>query len=258
MTKERTSEQIEADAIAQGWNPNYTGENARTAEEFLEVGKKIPAVQSANNKKLLDKVSGLEIKIQEQNQLFKDFTSQQFKVVAEASKKAYDKAVKDIEAKQLKAVEDGDAEEYKALETEKKDLEKPAPAPKAPEPPKIDPVFTKWHKENSWYKPNGSDDLSMAAETYGKALLNRRPDLTGPAYYKEVEKHIKTVFPDSFKTADPGKLDTGGHDPKPTGKKGFKDLPKEAQKACNDFVKQGMMKQEEYVKSYFDAYGEEL
>lgn len=245
---------IEAQAKAQGWNPDYKGENARTAEEFLQVGENISAVQAENNKKLLDKVESLESMVSQQNDTFKSFQAQQFKVIEESRQEGHDKAMKSIEKKQRTAAEEGDVEKYDALEAEKKAIKKPAPV--ADTAPKRDPEFTAWHKDNSWYNQARPDALTVAADNYGKFLLQERKDLTGPAYYKEVEKHIKTVFSDQFKSADPGKIDAGNPgNPKPSGGKGYKDLPKEAKEACDMFVKQGLVSKEEYCKEY--PWGEE-
>jgi len=252
--------EAEAQAKAQGWTPKeeFTGDPGkwRSAEEFLDVGNKISAVQADNNRKLLEKVESLEGVVRNQSETFDSFQKQQFKVIGEANKAGYNKAVKDIEKKQRVAVEDGDVAAFDALEKEKKGIEKPKAVAPVETKPAEDPEFKAWHKENSWYKVGSPDEISMAADSYGGILLSRRPDLTGPAYYKEVEKHIKTVFPDSFKAPE-SKIETGGRNNTPTGKTGYKDLPKDAKEACDMFVKQGMMTKEDYTKEYFEANGVE-
>lgn len=240
--------EIEDKAKAQGWTPkeNFKGDpdKWRTAEEFIKVGEGIQAVQSERNEKLLADIEDLRTDM-------KELTSQQFKVIAEAKKKGYDDAVADLEKKQRAAAEEGDVDRYDKLAKEKQNLKKPEQPP-----PKIDPEFTQWHKENQWYKPNNPDPISMAADTYGMALMKQRPDLHGTEYYKEVEKHIKLIFPDTFKPSNGDKLDTSEHRSRSTGKKDYDSLPEEAKKACDMQVEKYGITQEGYVKQYFKAYGE--
>lgn len=245
------TESIEEKAKAQGWTPleDFKGDpdKWRSAEAFIKVGDNIQAVQSERNSKLLDDITNLKADMQE-------LTQQQFKVIAEAKQRGYDKAVKDIESKQIDAVEDGDVEGYKKLEAEKKELE--APTVRV-EQPKLDPVFVDWHQKNSWYKNNSADPISQAADTYGAFLAKTRQDLQGADFYKAVEKHIKTVFPDNFKK-QPTNLDVDGQikTSKAAGKKDYDSLPTEAKAACKLQVKKFGIKKEDYVKEYFKAYGE--
>jgi len=242
--------EIEEKAKAQGWNPDFKGENAKTAEEFLEVGNRIQAVQTERNNKLIADVAKLTDSLDEMK-------NQQFKVVHEARQESYKKAVADIEAKQLAAVATGDLTEFKALEKEKKAVKVPKVEPTAPAQPAADPIFTDWHKENTWYKANGSDDVSMSAEAYAQVLVSKRPDLKGAEFYKEIEKHVKRVHPDQFGKASP-KIDPGnqgGGGGKATGKT-FTDLPPEAKKACESQVGEYGITKEGYAKSYFEFNGE--
>lgn len=243
--------EIEEKAKSQGWNPDFEGPGAKTAEEFVRDGERIAAISSKNNKKLSEEIAGLKTTIETQNTNFSDFQKQQFKAIHEASKTGYDKAVKEIEEKQLAAVEDGDTDKYKELDKEKKDLKKPVvTTPKAEEKPKVDPEFLTWHKDNSWYKATNPDDVSMAADTYATALGKQQPGLVGADFYKAVEKHIKTVFPDKFSNQQ-SNLDTSEHSTqKKSGGKKYSDLPAELKKSCDLQCERMGLKREDWVKAY--------
>lgn len=238
---------VEEKAKVQGWNPDYDGPNRKTAEQFLEDGEKIAPVVAERNKKLMEDIASLK-------QDIKELSDQQFKVIAEAKQKGYNDAMRELEEKQIEAVEEQDVEKFKALEEEKKKLKRPDIKKTNPEQ-KIDPDFTEWHKENTWYRAGSQDPISIAADAYGGFLVNSRPDLKGKDFYKEVEKHIKTIFPDQFGKPD-SKIEIGHSGSKKSKDKTFDNLPPEAQKACKMQEKKFGIKREEYVKEYFAAYGE--
>lgn len=233
---------VEEKAKAQGWNPNYKGENAKSAEQFLKDGETIAPIVAERNNKLMEEVADLK-------KGMKELSDQQWQVIREAKEEGYKKAMAEIEKKQLEAVEDGDVDKFKALEKEKKTIKKPEEKQPVKEQPKLDPVFVDWHKENTWYKPNSADEVSMAAEAYGQVLAQKRPDLSPNDYYKTIEKHIKRTYPESFQKQT-NKLDVSDNTKQGGSSKGYDNLPPEAKKMCDMQVKKFGISKEDWVKNY--------
>jgi len=249
--------EIEEQAKKQGWNPDFKGANAKTAEQFMEDGKNIAPIAAERNQKLLEEVEALKQSNLTLTNDMKGFLKDQHKRIHASEKRGYDKAIKEIEKKQLTAVEEGDTEEFKALEKEKKGLEKPKAPTTKTDTPKQNPELIKWHKNNPWFKIDSKgtavDAISAAAISYDIYLNSARPDLQGVDALKEVEKHIKLTFPGQFKAPD-SKLDTSSHNSNNSGGKGYKGLSKEEKAACDSQVTKGYCTQEEWVKSYEEAY----
>jgi hypothetical protein len=76
----------------------------------------------------------------------------------------------------------------------------------------------------------------------------------GKARLDEIQRRVEAAFPEKFKNPNKGKEDkVGGGSPvedAPVKAASYKSLPKEAKAACDDFVAQGFMTQEEYVAQY--------
>lgn len=238
--------EVEEKAKKQGWNPDYDGPNAKTAEEFIADGERIAAIASKNNKKL-------ESELEDVKGLLKEMQDQQFKTLAEAKQQGYQQALKEIEKQQRAAVEDADVEKFDELEKEKKNLKKPE-VEKPKKEPAIAPELKAWLKDNPWY--NRDEDLTIAADVYAKSLARRNPDLDPTDFYNKVGKRVKKMFPENFETERPNNVETPSKKTQSKGKKKYSDLPPEAKKACDRQVKTMGISQEDYVNEYFKAVGE--
>jgi hypothetical protein len=243
--------EIEEKAKAQGWNPDYKGEKAKTAEQFLEDGKKIAPMQAERNEKLANEVMGLKADI-------KELLENQHKVTAEARKQGYEKGLKKIKDKKIEAAAEADVEKVKALDKEEDKLRASYASETTtvtPNKPKMDPEFTDdWHPKNKWYKPGTKDPATIYAEAIGKSLMDEGSRLSGKAFYNAVKKEVKLVFPDIEGKQPINKLDVSDHSSTPSspGKKSYSDLPPEAKKACDMQVKKYGIKKDDYVKNYFE------
>ena len=242
--------EVEEKAKAQGWNPDYKGENAKSAEQFIEDGLKIAPIAAERVNKLTDDVAALTQSNKTLTDNISEFINGQHKVTAEAEKRGYDKAVGEIADKKRAAVAEGDTDTYDALDKEEKKLKKPEAAPTPKEKPKPNPEFDSWVKDNMWYA--NDSDLQAAADTYAEVLVKRKPALVGtPGFFKDVEKHIKLIFPDSFKASTP-KLDTSENNgSRQEGKTGYSDLPPEAKKQCDRQCKLMKLDKKAWAASYF-------
>ena len=99
--EEMNDEQIEAEALKQGYNPNYDGENKKTPKEFLEVAFNHQHVLKERNEKLSKQ-------IEEMSEKFSNLQSTTKKLVDDIEtqkKKAVEKAIKQLEAEEMKRLD---------------------------------------------------------------------------------------------------------------------------------------------------------
>ena len=250
----------EADAREMGWKPQdeWSGpeDGWRDAKSFVQRGEEIlPIVKQQSKKfreqnaKLQDEVSDLKKTVES----FKDWRSK-------TEKNAYERAMKTILSQQEKAVEDGDTEQFRKLEAEKADLNKETKAEETPTDPKGLPaseqrVVEDWVSDNKWF--NKDIELNGYAQAVHMNLRKQHPEWDLEDNLEEVTKRVKEKFPEKFensRASRPSKVNGGGI-PKAQGQgNSYSDLPADAKQACDDFVKQGLMTKQEYIKEYF-AHG---
>lgn len=260
---------IEQLAKAQGWKgpEEYSGppEKFKDAEEFLKVAEEYGPVARERNRRLTEQVEQLNRKIEK--------TQETLQKLAEHHKKtkdyAYIKAMRDLERQRLEAVEIGDTEKFKEVEKDLLELQstvaEPAPVPGTDKVIIPDQeVIDIWMKENPWYAGSETDEpdliLAQAATMASNLVAKKKPGLTTAEHLAEVKKMVMKSFPDRFddpsdgeKTKAPKVMSGntyGGRSTKSNGKS-YSDLPADAKKACDDFVKQGLMSKDEYVKEFF-------
>jgi len=154
-----------------------------------------------------------------------------------------------IQAKQLQAVEEGDTEAYKAAEEQRERLQQPS------QQTGPDPVVADYRASNEW-----AQDPALWGEA--AMAVNYMPNLGSvtPAEQLEfAEATMKRRYPHLFaaqepapKPAAPARVDSGGlgfGQPK----KGFHNLPADAQKVAREMVEDGIFKSvEDYAKAYME------
>lgn len=252
---------VEEQARAQGWVPpeEFKGDpsKAKTAEEFLETGTKIQAIQVERNKALTRQITEMNARIAEMQRTFMEN-------IKESKKSGYEQAKREILAEQKIAVENGDVEKFEQLEAKKDKLEKPnVTSEERKAPPK---EFIEWQLDNDWYMDKSNPDhmaMTAYADAIGPKLAQQEPDLSPQKFYARVTAEIKKKFPDNFANAkrfSEAEV-SGGKEPaaKSNGKKDFSALSKDLKdgwKAAAE--KSGFYKdKEEYAKRMFEFYGEE-
>jgi hypothetical protein len=234
-------QEIEKKARRLGWVPKdeFRGDETRwiDADKFVERGEtEIPLMRND--------ISRLHKQIDEMQGTFKEFSEYH----RQTEKRAYDRARADIEAEMKAAVSEGDLEKYDKANKELNDL-KPPPEQTNTQP--VDPLFTQWHATNQWY--NKDVWMTADADKVSNVLANSRSDLQGIDLYNEVTKEIVKKYPESFSNPRRNEPDELGNPPSgPSGKKNYANMDKEARDTCDRFVKEGLMKQEEYVKTYWE------
>ena len=224
---------VEAEARRMGWKPeaDYTGPDGKwvDAETFVS--------RQENDPRFLRQSLRLSMRRQEKLEKGLDaLVAHRDREVKMAEEAAYDKAIREIEAKYKSAVEEGDVDaaseawkERESLEVEKYD-------------PKKD-VVNKWIESNAWY----ADDPILADWANKYQAMKESQGMPLEESLEATEEYIKRKFPDEFgekkRTAPKGMSGNrrSGVNSRKTAKPGtYEALNREAKASCDNFVK--MMK----------------
>uniref|UniRef100_A0A6M3J296 Uncharacterized protein n=1 Tax=viral metagenome TaxID=1070528 RepID=A0A6M3J296_9ZZZZ len=230
---------VETQAKNLGWVPKdeFRGdpEQWRDADEFIQHGEATLPI-------LRDNIKTLHKKLDDQGRVIKDFAAHHKKV----EEKAYQRALKKLKEERLAAVDKGDTQEFEKIDKEIADLEKTSAGTKP------GAGFAEWKEENQWYEDD--IDMSIYADNVGTYLAARHPAWPSAKVFAEVTKKVKAKFPAKFKNGRRDQqplVESGGAGPAAAAGKKYADLPAGAKKACDDFVQEGLLTREEYVKDYF-------
>lgn len=173
----------------------------------------------------------------------------------ETEARAYQRALADLKQEKVKAIEAGDGEKVVEIDEQIAQVKE---AQKTPEvKPKetqtsTDSDYRKWALENTWYALDA--DLRHIAELFGEEVKASNPGLSGRAFLDEVTAKVKEAAPEKFENPNRKNASVSsssdGRSPTTRTKKGYNDLPAEAKVACDKFVKQKLMTQDEYLAEY--------
>jgi hypothetical protein len=243
---QQIDEETLKEAKRQGWVPEeeFNGPEGKwvDAETFVKKGKEINALLRKDNDFLKREVSEMKSTMME----FKKFH-------AETEKRAYDRAMADLRDQKKEAISQGDGDRVLQIDDAIDDLKQSKPVAPTASTPTIDPVFSQWSEDNRWYATDAQ--LKTEADLIGEVIKRQNPTLIGQSFLDEVTTRVKRMYPEKFTNANrarPSPVE-GTTAPKAVGKvgKGFKDLPPEAQQACQKFEKQGLVTRDQYLKEYF-------
>jgi hypothetical protein len=252
----------EAKARRLGWvsKEEFKGDpdKHRSAEEFLQRGETILPILQRDNKKLHDTVSRFEKELRET----KEAAAGVEDLVRKSAEREHKKALRDLERRLDAAIETADVTQARQIRAEISELQGGEPAPKRepkpvgePDKPAVDPEIQSWIDQNDWF--NKSVALrGYATEVYGD-LEKQFPGKSRSELLSETKQRTVDRFPEKFgvnpkrdgaaAVAAPGGV---ASTKKPAGRT-YDDLPAEAKRACDKFVKNipGYTK-EKYVKDY--------
>jgi hypothetical protein len=245
---EAVDEETVALAKSMGWvdEDGFRGDKSRWvgADKFVEKGMNdLPVLRErlrAQSKKLNDMEGDI----------------QSFKTHHEQTQaREYQRAVKDLEDKQLATVDTGDTDEYKRIQQQKQDLamdhsRTARPGSKTPD----NPLYSTWKDENSkWFEKDA--EMTSYANRASDFVAEMKPELIGKKeFLDEVDKEVRSRFKDRFENTQrnkPSAVETGGRSPRgrETGRS-YSDLPVEAKAACDKFVRRGLITKDQYVTDY--------
>lgn len=242
---------IESAAKAEGWAPkeDWRGDPEAwvDAPTFVQRGKEIlPIVQ----KKLDDQMevaNSLRSELDDVKQTaaqFREFQKQR----VEETKRYYQQQITDLKELKKQAIADADGDQVVKIDDQ---IDEAKAAQQNVQPPSNDgqKILDDWVKKNEWY---GKDEV-LRSFADGYATNELAGKFEGAALLNELEKKVKTTFPEKFenKKRETSAVDSGGGKPTKRGKS-YNDLPSEAKDACENFIEMvpGYTK-EMYVEEYF-------
>lgn len=250
------SNEAETEARRLGWvdKEEFRGDpdKWRPAEEFLDRGKRILPIVLRDNEKLQRKIGSLESKIA-------DFAKTSEEMVAyhrKAEERSYQRAKAEFDAKIEQAAQNADLPAVRAAMAERDALDKSRPE-KAEEKkpvPQVDPKLMDWISDNPWFN---ADRLlnTFASEAYDQ-LFKSAPGMSVDDRLAETKRLTIEKFPEKFgintnrEAASKVSAPTGGSGGRKRSR-GYDDLPDDARKACDNFVRTiPGYKREDYIKDY--------
>jgi hypothetical protein len=257
-------EAIEKEARVLGWVPKEDfrdGDSWVDAETFVKRGKEINPILRKNNEILLKKLDTANAEIAEVKKAAKEFEKFQ-RDQAERKVREISVQLETLKQSRKEAITQGDGDTVVAIEeqidtlkqeqqTAKEDVKAPKEA-QAAVPQVLDPLVVDWMEGNSWF---GSDRrMTAMADAIGRELNDKNPNLRGKAFFDALDEELAEAFPDKLgkkERANPVEGSSKGTSrPTPAGARSYKNLPSDAKAACDKFVKQGFMTQEQYIADY--------
>lgn len=199
LEAERKFSEVELEQMEKGWDPNFKGPNAVTAEEYKRVGEIIEAKRKAS-KEVLAKSQEVE-----------DLRKTLKQVIADQRKTEqimYDKAVRDLYAQKLRKIEEGDVSAVQEIERQQAALTPPAPiaedanpAPTAQEIAESPEVVA--FKEECKEFLNGKTPQDLAMQGYVQMMANKfqaeQPDIDINKALDQIREGLREAFPNRFK-----------------------------------------------------------
>jgi len=245
MNEERD---YESEAKEQGWSPDKDGLPEGKwvdAKTFVEKGERIAGIMKSR----LDRQDTQIRQLQQSN---KEFGEYQGALLAKEKSRNAELLAK-LETQRAQAINDGDGAAFTNIDREiqqtREDLR--APEPQSNGGNQLDPLQQAFLLNNDWYQTN--EKLATYADGVAEQVING--GYTGPAYYTELTRRVKDAFPEEFQNKrqtqstsveSGGELETKGSEVE----RSFDNLPADAKKACDEFVKGGFTTREDYVANY--------
>lgn len=246
------SEQVEQSARKKGWKPQ---------EEFQgDPSDWVPAQEFVGRQKLYDTIHDLKRQMNRQASKFEKDFQQVAGYLANVRKEAYEKAMKDLEAKHLEAIrnEDPETATQVAREMAEKAAEKVASdaaerQQQQVQSPATTEEFNQWRQENQWFDKNS--EMQEDALSIGIGYAAKNPNSSQSDVLKHVTEKIKKIYPEQFEAApksgkertssvEPGSGNLrGGSTPRGKKKLTVADLEPDQVSIMRTLIKRGALKE---------------
>lgn len=177
------------EAMKMGFDPEYTGPNKKSAEQFVKDGS------------FFKKIEDLKKSNEETKKLVKQLAEHN----ARLEKASYEKAKADIEAAKLAAVAEGDIVKFKTVQDQEKIVDANHNIPKVNIAPEISQDLLDFQERNKdWFNNQTDENMEMAeaADFIDKRIAKqaslRGMNLSQSEHLKLVEDKIKKLYPHRF------------------------------------------------------------
>lgn len=197
-----SDDEAESQARLLGWRPkgefNGDEEKFTDAKTFLnKANTNIPMLRE-NAEKIKQRNHRLEEQIKNLNDKLQALT----KRADEADRQGYERAVREIEARQRKAVADGDIDEYDNLQKQKEGLSARPQIPTQPTQPQISMeeqiAIQVFESQNPWFKEDEALNEDMCGFLMG--IRSKNPDLPLSEVLRRAKDKTIKANPEKFNT----------------------------------------------------------
>ena len=255
--------EIEQIAMELGWNPDFKGDGAKTAKEFILNSRAIQDTQKHQNDRLRKQIESKDAEHRANAQKIYEH----LKAVRDAEVGRLQAEITDLKAQREQAIDDGDSKTVKRLDGKIDKMERSIP-PEPPKPvasaPNWDPAeVTEWMTEREWTKDPElgkflDEYVSEFVETRDGKIVRVKGDIH--RILNAAERKAKELYPEHFETkAKPKAPQVEGAKARPAGSKKttFDDLPSDAKKMFREFKDMGVeISQDEYIKDWLAKAGQ--
>jgi len=240
-----TARDFDTEARKHGWTPKeeFKGDHSRwvDAETFVKRADEVMPLLKKQN-------AGLKAEMDELKRTLKQ-ASKHFEA---SEQRAYQRALADLTAKHDAAVEVGDVVAARKAVADMNALATPEtivqPADAGPSQEQLRGELNAWIEANDWY---ALDDAKRRYADLQADLMGTADKWPGgqKAWLAELGQRVGKKFEQrEVKTPI---TNGGGNRPTARGGKSYADLPPEAKRMCDRFVKSGVIKDRDaYIKSY--------
>ena len=275
QTETRDTSDVETRARAQGWVPKeeFRGpaEKWRDAESFVKRGEEELPILRERARTMERKLADLETKLSRQDQEYKGNLTNLERMTGLALTRQREQIVGSYEAAMREAASTGDITRYDQLRRDMgesvqrfdhqyRTVRDERPQPQAQQtPPDVQTAVSEFRSRNAWFESDPA--LNMEAQAIHIALNRDRPEMSIQDNLTEVERVIKSRYPQRFGIAQPkptapvNAVESGASGRVASSMsrgKGAADLPGDARAQGEKFVNQGLFKElSEYAREYF-------
>lgn len=242
---------VEDRAREMGWRPKeeFKGDESRwvDADTFVKKGEEVLPIVNARAKKLEEANAAMKAELADMKRTFGEFKQYH----SQTERRAYERAMRDLEERQAEAVEANDLKAVREITKEMNNLSKDVRTDDQGDPyatPDHAKALSQFEADNPWFK---SDPVMTAAANVIANQLEAA-GVRGADQLQEVAKRIRAEFPHKFENERrkaPATVE--GASPPRKGGKTWSDLPPEARATADRWVKQGLVTREQYIKDYF-------
>lgn len=258
MSEENVS--VEQEARTQGWVPleEFRGpeEHWTDAETFVKRGYEINPILRKNNKELKAEIERVKLDAKEAIEAAKEFREYQ-KTEFEKKRKTLEAELAALRSQRKDAISSGDGDTVDAIEQQIESVKEEAASIKEPvetktnTPAPIDTTLQNWLDSNEWYGVD--EEVTELTNTLAASIRKKNPSIVGQEFLdaldaRLIDRGIKEGK--EKKVVAPSVEGNSGRRPGPASKKSYANLPPDAKAACDKYVKQKLMTQEEYVQAY--------
>jgi hypothetical protein len=243
-------------AVAEGWHDQTAHEKGKNngeflnAREFLDKSEEILPIVRGQNKKLRRRLEKAEKSIEELTATSRESNALLQRTIKREQAES-ERLTRELEQKRANAISEGDGQAAVAAEREIAHLKQQHTVP-AYDQQSMDTITKAWLADNTWYETD--EGLKQWADGRSKELAESVP--AGPQRLAAIAEDARRLFPERTSAVNgeqmPGSIDPGGRSSgRPTGNKGFDDLPQDAKDAYSRFEKViPNYSKAQYLKSY--------